>query len=250
VDDLWSEEIVFGNVRNSRLRDLESIHPSLSSDLSPSLSPSQSNSRHCAWEAEDDQEGGSEIDRLVSARGALSGLFRPLEPGAGGSDIPMVRLPEGTLPEDCTVALNIGLSSKQRELALDDSGLRLIGRSGESYDPSEEAHWDVIFAACARLTIEGPDGVQPAPQGLGTDSLGKKSAEERRGVLERRNIQDSTHRDRIRAKIEESDEDKARMLEMTADQLDVKIRSRDDLVDQIRSLGHEMHPVMALEVGL
>ena len=249
VDDLWSEKIVFGNIPISKLRDLESIHPSLSSDLSPGLSPSPSTPRHCAWEAEDNQREGSKARRLVSARGGLGGLFRSVDPGAGGPDIPMVRLPSGILPEDCTVALNIGLSLR-RELALDDSGLRLIGHSGESYDPSEEGHWDTIFAACKRLAVEGPDGVQSAPQGLGTDSLGEKSAESRRGVLERRNIQDSTHRDRIRAKIEESDEDKARMLEVTADQLDASIQDRAGLVDQIRSLGHEMHPVMALEVGL
>jgi len=249
VEDLWSKEIVFGNIPNSRLRDLESIHPSLSSGLSPGLSPSAGTARHCAWGVEDDDKGDTEIDRLVSARGALGRLFGPLGSGGESLDIPVVRLPEGTLPEDCTVALNRGLASMERELALDESGLRIIGRSGESYDPAEESHWDALFSACAKLVAEGPDGVQPAQQGMGEDSQGRESAENRIKVLERRNLQDEGHRDRIRAKIEESDEEMARILAEKADQLNGNIGSRAALIDLIGRLGHEMHPVMALEVG-
>ena len=248
----WSEKLSIGDDRISAVRDLEIISPALSRKLSPTI-PVRIESKPLISHWAVSNAEGIRLPNLIKTPYSL---FRSVPWTTGFPKCPIITIKNTDYAGTYYLAVNSDLASRFKPLSPTryDRGLRLFHENGTlvSEKMEEKEEWELIFTLLCELVKQQPNNFVSTPKLSQTvDSDGKQQAIERIEILNRRQLEQRNHLERLKEKMEqmETDSEKYHRFSDVCDELNQSIESRNEKIKKLTEMSHELLIIAKFELS-
>ena len=116
----------------------------------------------------------------------------------------------------------------------------------------EKEEWELIFTLLCELVKQQPNNFVSTPKLSQTvDSDGKQQAIERIEILNRRQLEQRNHLERLKEKMEqmETDSEKYHRFSDVCDELNQSIESRNEKIKKLTEMSHELLIIAKFELS-
>ena len=248
----WSSELSLGDDRISAVRDLEVIFPALSRKLSPSI-PFRIEPKPLITHWAVSNAEGIRLPNLIKTAYTL---FRNIPWKEESSKCPVLTVKNKGHTGTYLMAVNPDLASRFKPLSPTryDRGLRLFYENGtlvsENMDEKEE--WELIFTLLCELVKQQPSNLVSTPKLNQTlDTFGQQQATERIEILNRRQLEQRNHLERLKEKMDQMDteSEKHHRFSNVCEELNQSIESRDKKIKELIEMSHELFIIAKFELS-
>jgi len=252
---VWDSQILLGDERVKKIRDLEQISTPLSRSLSPQIPKRYDEEAFvCSWEPLTKNQRFLPMN-LQTAPQLFNNLMLEWDIEL---QIPQITTQSDVIQGNYIIALNKSIAnlSSSRLSSLHDRGLRILDQNGKeilSSPDEEKIAWDLIYNAGVKLITSNELPTSPSPLKTSIhDHRGEIFVKERIDILNLRNANSRLIQQAIENQITEygEDDEEHHRRKTKIDRIIFDLQRRDEEISKLKLLDHCLYPLLLLEVNL